>query len=173
MMIVITKLMLLDININAFSIVSTDADFHILAQELKAEGKYVLGIGKEMANHVWKEACNEFVTIENILKGNELLEEKQKIISDNKSIKSVETGLDVIEYGLFNSRVSTDGWISFSDFGLTIRKKYPNFDPRSYKCNKLLELIEKFPEDLEIKSDDCFPPNYWLREKEKNYKEEK
>jgi uncharacterized protein (TIGR00288 family) len=66
MMIEITKIMLLNININAFSIVSTDADFLILAQELKEEGKYVLGIGKEMANPVWKEACNEFVTLESL-----------------------------------------------------------------------------------------------------------
>jgi uncharacterized protein (TIGR00288 family) len=61
-----TKLMLLNTNINAFCIVSTDADFHVLAQDLRANGKYVIGIGKKMANPIWKEACNEFVTLENI-----------------------------------------------------------------------------------------------------------
>jgi len=160
-------------NINAFCIVSTDFGYYSLALRLRENGKHVLGIGREKTKSIWQNSCNEYVTIENILKGNELLEEKQKNVSNNESIKSIEAGLDVIEYGLFNSRINTDGWISFSDFGLTIRMKYPNFDPRSYMCNNLLQLIKKFPDDLEIKSDDCFPPNYWLRDKEKYRKEEK
>jgi len=160
-------------NINAFCIVSTDHGYYSLALRLRENGKYVLGIGRENSKDIWQNSCNEYVTIENILKGSELLEEKQKIVSDNESLKSIEPGLDVIEYGLFNSRIDTDGWISFSDLGSTIRKKYPNFDPRSYMCNNLLQLIKKFPEYLEIKSDDCLHPNYWLREKEKYYKEEK
>jgi len=160
-------------NVNAFCIVSTDSGYYSLALRLRENGKYVLGIGMENSKDIWQNSCNEFVTIENILKGKELLGEKQVSNDDNGSVKSIETGLDVIEYGLFNSRVNTDGWISFSDFGLTIRKKYPNFDPRSYMCNNLLQLIKKFPNDLEIKSDDCFPPNYWLRDKEKYKKEER
>jgi uncharacterized LabA/DUF88 family protein len=154
-------------NINAFCIVSTDFGYYSLALRLRENGKHVLGIGRENSKSIWQNSCNEFVTIENIFKGKEL--EKQK----NESIKSIEDGLDVIEYGLFNSRINTDGWISFSDFGFTIRTKYPNFDPRSYMCNNLLQLIRKFPDDLEIKSDDCFPPNYWLRDKEKYNKEDK
>jgi len=160
-------------NINAFCIVSTDFGYYSLALRLRENGKYVIGIGRENSKDIWQNSCNEFITIENILKGKELLEEKQKNVSNNESIKSIESGLDVIEYGLFNSRVNTDGWISFSDFGLTIRMKYPNFDPRSFMCNNLLQLIRKFPNDLEIKSDDCFPPNYWLRDKEKYSKGEK
>jgi len=61
-----TKLMLCDPNIDAFCIVSTDVDFHVLAQELRVNGKYVLGIGKEEANPIWKESCNEFKTIERL-----------------------------------------------------------------------------------------------------------
>ena len=159
-------------NVNAFCIVSTDSGYVSLAMRLRENGKHVLGIGGKESKDRWQKSCNEFVTIENILKGKELLGEKQ-VSKDNKSVKSNEPGLDVIEYGLFNSRVNTDGWISFSDFGSTIRKKYPNFDPRSYMCNNLLQFIKKFPNDLEIKSDECLPPNYWLRDKEKYSKGER
>jgi uncharacterized protein (TIGR00288 family) len=60
------KLMLLNPNINTLCIVSSDADFHVLAQEWRENGKYVLGIGEKKANQIWKESCNEFITLESL-----------------------------------------------------------------------------------------------------------
>jgi hypothetical protein len=165
-------------DINAFCIVSADADYYSLALRLRENGKYVLGIGKDNSKSIWQNSCNEFIKIENILKGKELLEENnKKIISPkiviktnsnrnnvaNKENVTLET---IIEYGLTNSRINADGWISLADFGSTIKVKYPSFDPRDYSSTKLLPLLSKvFSEDIEIKHDDCFPPNYYLRRK--------
>jgi len=85
---------------------------------------------------------------------------KTNNIINNGSI-SLET---IFEYGLSNSRINADGWISLADFGSTIKAKYPSFDPRTYYSIKWLPLIKRFPDDIEIKSDNCFPPNYYLRE---------
>jgi len=66
----VTKLMPLNTNINAFCIASSDADFCVLAHELRANGKFVVGIGKEHSQQTWQEACDKFIKLEN-LKGME------------------------------------------------------------------------------------------------------
>ena len=60
------EMMIRDTNINAFCIVSTDADFYGLALRLRENGKYVLGIGKEHSNLIWQEACDKFVKLETL-----------------------------------------------------------------------------------------------------------
>jgi len=60
------ELMLQNANINAFCIVSTDADFFGLAQRLRENGKYVLGVGKEEAKQIWQDACDKFVKLESL-----------------------------------------------------------------------------------------------------------
>jgi uncharacterized LabA/DUF88 family protein len=168
--------------IDAFCIVSTDHGYYSLALRLRENGKYVLGIGKENSKEIWQNSCNQFIKIENILKGKELLEENSNnkkeneenlpitktIVANNESIR-LET---IFEYALANSRINADGWISLADFGSTIKAKYPSFDPRTYSSIKLLPLIKRFPHYIEIKSDGCFPPNYYLREIYINSKEE-
>jgi len=190
-------------DINAFCIVSTDADYYSLALRLRENGKYVLGIGKETSKIIWQNSCNKFVKIENILKDEklskesneeELLEENnntentEKIIENNidnenkkevisRKVKIVYrkltdldtiTNLDTIfEYGFIYSRINTDGWIGLADFGSCINAKYPSFDPRTYGAERLLPLIRSHykDEDIEIKNDNHFPPNYYLRKK--------
>jgi len=160
-------------DINGFCIVSTDSDYYSLALRLRENGKYVLGIGKKNSKNIWQNSCNEFVKIENIMKGKDLLTENNNKVDEETDI--IETLDDdgsnkilgtIFEYGLNNSRINADGWISLADFGSTIRTKYPSFDTRTFGSLKLLPLIKKFTrDDIDIKSDDYFPPNYYLRKK--------
>jgi hypothetical protein len=160
-------------DINGFCIVSTDSDYYSLALRLRENGKYVLGIGKKESKTIWQNSCNEFVKIENIMKGKELLaENNNKIDEETDIIKTLDYDgsnkilVTIFEYGLNNSRINADGWISLADFGLTIRTKHPSFDTRTFGSMKLLPLIKKFTKDyIDIKSNDCFPPNYYLRKK--------
>jgi hypothetical protein len=64
-----------------------------------------------------------------------------------------------------------NGWISFSNFGITIRSQYPMFDPRSYNHKSLLQLLNSFSEDIEIKNNNDTPPNYWLKRIQKSIDE--
>jgi hypothetical protein len=89
---------------------------------------------------------------------------KKNVVTDNKEIDL----MTIFEYSLANSRILADGWISLADYGSTIKSKYPSFDPRTYGSIKLLPLIKTFKDIIEIKSDDCFPPNYYLRKIENN-----
>jgi uncharacterized protein (TIGR00288 family) len=62
----VIELMIHNANINAFCIVSTDADFYGLALRLRENGKYVLGVGKEQSKPIWQEACDKFVKFESL-----------------------------------------------------------------------------------------------------------
>jgi hypothetical protein len=152
-------------DISAFCIVSIDADYYSLALRLRENGKYVLGIGKENSKLIWQNACNKFVKIENIINEENIKENAsfgENIIIENKDNSIIDTK-EIINFALNNSKVNDDGWISFSDFGYTIRSKYPSFDTRTYMFKNLLQLIKSFSKEIEIKSDKIFPPNYWLR----------
>jgi len=61
-----TELMILNPNIDAFCIVSTDANFCGLAMRLRENGKFVLGVGKEEAKSIWQKACDKFIKIESL-----------------------------------------------------------------------------------------------------------
>lgn len=98
-----TKLMILNTNVNAFCIVSTDADFHVLAQDLRANGKYVIGIGKEIANSIWKDACDVFITLESLN-----CEETGVLLGDPKYYGFIKS-----EHGVFYfSYIDVDGDIN-------------------------------------------------------------
>jgi len=60
------EMMLHNANINAFCIVSTDADFYGLALRLRENAKFVLGVGKENSKSIWQEACDKFIKIESL-----------------------------------------------------------------------------------------------------------
>jgi uncharacterized protein (TIGR00288 family) len=52
--------------INAFCIISTDADFFGLALRLREYGKFVLGMGEKKSSSVWQESCDKFVKLESL-----------------------------------------------------------------------------------------------------------
>jgi len=60
------ELMILNSNIEAFCIVSTDADFFGLALRLRENGKFVLGVGKEQSKPIWQKACDKFIKLESL-----------------------------------------------------------------------------------------------------------
>lgn len=53
-------------SVDAYCIVSSDGGFYSVALRLREYGKFVLGIGRSNTKELFKNACNQFVTIENI-----------------------------------------------------------------------------------------------------------
>jgi uncharacterized protein (TIGR00288 family) len=87
------ELMIHNANINAFCIVSTDADFCGLALRLRENGKYVLGMGKEQSKPIWQEACDKFIKLEN-LSG----EETGILLENPKHFGLVENGRGIFHF---------------------------------------------------------------------------
>ena len=161
-------------DINSFCIVSKDSDYYSLALRLRENGKYVLGIGSEESKNIWQNACNKFVKMENLNKIDLSSTPEENNVTENNlnNYKRTTDVRRIINFGLENSQIDDDGWISFSNFGMTIRSQYPMFDPRSYNHKSLLQLLRSFSGEIEIKNNDDNPPNYWLKAIKKN-KDEK
>jgi uncharacterized LabA/DUF88 family protein len=148
-------------DINAFCIVSKDADYYSLALRLRETGKYVLGIGSEASKIIWKNSCNEFKTIENLNIVEENFNDEDMKIGDkiDNNDKIIHNVNNILNFALENSKYDDDGWISFSNFGMAIRSRHPSFDPRTYNHKSLLELLRSFPKEIEIKNNNDIPPN--------------
>ncbi len=142
--------------INAVCIVSTDSDYYSLALKLREYGLYVLGIGRTNAKPLWVNACNEFKYVENF-------DDSYNYETDRTSGKQFTSLETLISHAYKNSKMTEEGWVSLSDLGKTIRNFMPEFEPRSYSHNTLLEIMDALSDDFEIKSDGRIPPNYWIK----------
>ena len=124
-------------------LVSSDSDFTRLAQRLREEGLEVYGFGERKAVEAFRNACNRFIYVENLLEAEP--EEKkdgtapagtaaQKKDSPNKARKIIATAIEGSD---------EDGWANLSDVGKRILAAAPDFDPRTYGCRNLSTLVEK------------------------------
>jgi cold shock CspA family protein len=154
----IMELLLGNNDIDSFCIVSSDSDYFNLALRLRESGRFILGIGKENSKAIWKNACDQFILIENIIdfSSSEVTEFETDDMLDIK---------EILNFAFYKAKADNDNWISLSNFGISIRTRYPSFDPRTYNHDNLLGLLKAFVEEDELKKDDLTPPNYWVRKK--------
>lgn len=154
---------------DGFCIISSDSDFTALAIRLKEQGATVYGFGEKKTPKAFRNACSQFIYIENLLdnkKENESINSNQsKDKTENKieNVKSTNTTqsseiksdlpLDIIVQ-VFES--FDDEWITAAAFASTWKRLQIDMDPRSYGCKKFTDLVKKY--------DDVF--DYELREME-------
>ena len=162
------ELLIQNKDIDSYCIVSSDADYYNLALRLREYGRFVLGIGKEVSKPIWKNACDQFILIENIIIFK--IEEKNTTDKEEDDMLDLNT---ILDFAFSNSKIDNDDWISFSNFGAAIRTRYPSFDPRTYNHNNLLSLLKAFVDENDIKKDELIPPNYWVRKKQQKDTSEK
>ena len=124
-------------------LVSCDSDFMRLAQRLREEGLEVYGFGERKVVEVFRNACNRFIYVENLLEP-EPGEKKedaapagaaaQKKDPPSKARKIIAGAID---------EPDADGWENLASVGQCIQGAHPDFDPRSYGCANLSTLVEK------------------------------
>ena len=64
---------------NVFAIISSDNDFTPLALRLRERGVYVVGMGKEPFGASFRNACNEFIDLDTVLKDDESPAEEKNL----------------------------------------------------------------------------------------------
>lgn len=164
---------------DAFAIVSSDSDYTPLAIKLHESGVYVIGIGERKTPISFRNACDEFLFLENISAVSEETQTKPTtgtnstpsvtdddsapVLSaeDNKvsAEEAVAEGSDIQEdihevHGLLRNAYETyqgnDGFANVASVGSFIKRTKPDFDCRTYGYSKLPQLLEAFPEKYEI-----------------------
>lgn len=147
---------------DAFVIVASDSDYTPLAIKLRESGVFVMGVGEKKTPEPFRNACDEFVYLENLSKdtdthtatgqkpaettkrnAQESAEERRKA----KELKEIHKLLHIA----WDKYQDDDGYVNVSSAGQYIKRARPDFDARTYGYVKLPELIEAFPKRYSMK----------------------
>ena len=129
--------------VDGFCVVSSDSDFTRLATRLREAGMKVFGMGEQKTPSPFRAACDKFIYIE-ILDQAEA-STKQIKLSDlrkkEKVISKTDKNLVNLVTSSINDIADENGWAFLGDLGNMLLKRRPDFDPRNYGFEKLLQLI--------------------------------
>ena len=124
-------------------LVSSDSDFTRLAQRLREEGLEVYGFGERKAVEAFRNACNRFIYVENLLDAgpeeNKAGAAAARTAAQKKDPPSKARKIIAGAIG----EPDADGWENLASVGHRIQGAHPDFDPRSYGCANLSTLVEK------------------------------
>ena len=157
---------------DGFVLVSSDSDFTRLASRIREQGLYVFGVGKKTTPSAFRKACRRFIFVENLLVETETIELDEGAAEDGSrrddssesraraagkvdqaAAANVQTGNDeallrqppskavpLIAAALRNQE---EDWVPLSIIGSHIHEANSEFDPRTYGCAKLADLLVK------------------------------
>ncbi|WP_037586102.1 NYN domain-containing protein [Stenoxybacter acetivorans] len=143
---------------DGFCIVSSDSDFTALAIRLREEGKIVYGFGKKQTPESFRNACTQFIYVENLIEipqtqvtGHNTEQEKSNI--EQKTEESLSTELSTLPTEIIRKifEQQDDEWITAAVLGQQWKLLKTDFDARSYGYKNLTDLIKQNPNIFDIK----------------------
>ena len=123
--------------VDTFCLVSSDSDFTRLAQRLREGGKTVIGFGERKTPEAFRNACNRFIYFDN-LEADEQIEAPEE--APERLRPSQATPLIVKAMA---EHEDEDGWVTLGPLGHRLQSIAPDFDPRTYGCSKLSDVVRK------------------------------
>ena len=139
---------------DAFALVSSDSDFTKLASRIREEEIFVFGIGEHKTPLSFRNACDDFIFIENLsieeIIVNEVISIEQKNGNSNDDVKKVEELIEFFEHA-WTKYQDEDGWVNVAAVGNFLKRTRPDFDPRSYGYQKIPQIIEKLNTNFEMR----------------------
>lgn len=164
-------------NVNGFCIASSDSDYTGLAQRIREEGVFVMGIGQAgKTAEAFINACDLFVFAENIT--DSLVKKEVKVTGDKKpnkpgeskaennlNPKNVKENLPLnkitkqpIDLTLilkaFEMAVNDNGLAYMGVLGGALRKLEPSFDCRTFGSSTMTGLFKRLPNMFEMVYED-------------------
>ncbi len=128
-------------NVDGFCIVSSDSDFTRLAARLRESGMHVVGMGEKKTPNPFIAACNRFVYLEILAKGDASEQDKDKSDDEVHEVVKLKTIKNAIS-SIIGEVSDDDGWASLSEVGNILLKRYPSFDVRNFGFQKLTPFIK-------------------------------
>ncbi len=146
---------------DSFVIVSSDSDFTPLAIRLHESGAFIIGIGVQTTPESFRNACDDFLFLENLTNDDTEVQEpaekpEQKVSRKETEKKQPERKLKVpkdihsLILKAFDTYEDNDGYADVSGAGSYIKRAKPDFDTRTYGYSKLSTLLEAFPSRYEV-----------------------
>ncbi|MGJ5179711.1 NYN domain-containing protein [Bradyrhizobium oligotrophicum] len=126
---------------DGFCLVSSDSDFTRLAARIREQGIDVFGFGEQKTPESFRQACRRFVYTEN-LRGGTASSKDADSMAAPKSLLPISAATPVIEK-VITQMESEDGWVALGVVGTQLSNLVSDFDPRTYGCRKLSDLVRK------------------------------
>ncbi|KAJ2979745.1 hypothetical protein NQ176_g3067 [Zarea fungicola] len=139
---------------DGFCIVSSDSDFTRLASRIHESVLVVYGFGELKTLKPLVTACDKFMYIENLARGEALVPQPggqikylaARVTTPTQRQSSSQQSLIM---SAIEATADDEGWASLANVGLLITKWQPDFDPRSFGYEKLSLLLRADP-SLEV-----------------------
>ena len=137
--------------VDGFVLVSSDSDFTRLASRIREQGLNVIGIGEETTPESLRKACKRFIFLQNIEEVEPPSESSKKAAKakeptpkePEKPGRQTQPPSKVVPLVIEAMRPVEEDWVAVSYIGGHLHTANPDFDPRTYGCAKLTDLLEK------------------------------
>ena len=127
---------------DGFCIVSSDSDFTRLAARIRESGLTVYGFGERKTPKPFVAACDKFIYTENLTDTTQTIPRQTGAASPTKAAGTSDKALLLLLRSVVEDASNDDGWAHLGGVGSLLRKRRPDFDPRSYGYPKLTPLIQ-------------------------------
>lgn len=128
--------------VDGFCIVSSDSDYTRLATRIREQGFFVMGIGRTMTPKSFVNACDVFVSAENL---------SPRAEPGNLSNEETSSDWTLMVARAIEMTIQDDGWAFLGGVGHFLHQLDPAFDSRTYGKKQLSLLIKSRPELFEIR----------------------
>ncbi|HWA49957.1 MAG TPA: NYN domain-containing protein [Dongiaceae bacterium] len=123
-----------------FCLVSSDSDFTRLAARIREQGLDVFGFGERKTPESFRQACRRFIYTENLLVGPQAAQRGEAAPAPARQAPSA--ALPILQK-VIATMESEDGWVGLGQLGQRLANFASDFDPRTYGCAKLSDLVRK------------------------------
>jgi hypothetical protein len=131
--------------IRHFCLVAGDSDYLPLVLRLRQDGCTVLGIGRPNVSQALKEACNRFLTTEQLTPHTAMPKSTTLSPTSPPTARSMEELSTLLTNAYLEvTKKNGNEWIHLSALGKALRDRNPNFQD-TYGKKKLSILIEQCP----------------------------
>ncbi|WP_099469776.1 NYN domain-containing protein [Konateibacter massiliensis] len=147
---------------DAFVLVASDSDYTPLALRLRESGVSVIGVGEKKTPEAFRNACDEFIFLENLTNtaGTSEITDTDKAVIEldaeveeeypQNTIATIDEIHSLLEIASEKYQ-EDDGFVNVSSVGAFLKRTKPDFDTRTYGHSKLSNLLEAYPDRYEIK----------------------
>jgi uncharacterized LabA/DUF88 family protein len=128
-------------NLDAFAIVSSDADFTPLVMRILTEGLKVYGFGQRKTPEPFVNACSQFTYVEGLGQASEEKPDEQSLKPSDRTKLRRDARLVQMLRNAVDAATDDDGWAHLGEVGNQIGNQ-ASFDPRNYGYRKLSDLVD-------------------------------
>ncbi|MFJ5922350.1 NYN domain-containing protein [Kitasatospora sp. NPDC092948] len=128
---------------DGFCLVSSDSDFTRLASRIRESGLTVYGFGERKTPRAFVAACDKFIHTENLTVPAHAHPHAHAVVpAQPVAVRELDAAMAELLHSVLEAASGDDGWTHLGEFGNQIRKRKPDFDPRTYGFQKLMPLLE-------------------------------